>query len=348
LRRVVVLAVASLSLIIGPEVRAFTAADANTIFASYNNVFYFTNGNKGFYRSTTEGGKTFFWDRAEQMEMILDVYQRTTNRACLTQFTQLFNGFVADHGILWSRNEFNDDIMWMVIACARATQLTGNMEFRDAAKSNFDMCYARAWSTNLGGGLWWKINNRSKNACVNGPAAIASYLLYQIYGDTNYLAKSKEIFEWERATLFNTNSGQVYDNIGINGRMHPIAFTYNEGTFIGAANFLGATNDAKLAADYTKNVLSKDGLMPDYGQTGDAAGFHGICARWLAKFMNDRGLQDSYLKWLQANADAAWKNRRLPENISWSQWDKPMPPDPVKSWACSSSVVIMHVIPPNE
>jgi len=43
---------------------------------------------------------------------------------------------------------------------------------------------------------------------------------------------------------------------------------------------------------------------------GDAGGFNGICARWMARFMKDRGLQKSYLAWLQANADAAWKVRR--------------------------------------
>ena len=335
-------------LVTTPTASAFTSADADEIFAAYNRAFFFTNGNMGFYRKNTNGGKTWFWERAEQMEMILDVHERTKNPACLTLFSNLFNGFIADHGTNWSRNEFHDDIMWMVIACARATKITGNQNFHAAAKNNFDLCYARAWSTNLGGGLWWKIDNRSKNACVNGPAAIAAYLLYQIGGDTNYLTKAENIFQWERATLFDAATGQVYDAIRASGQSQRWASSYNQGTFIGAANFLGHTNDARLAADYTENILSSDGLLPQYKSAGDTSGFNGICVRWLARFMKERGLESSYEKWLQANADAAWKSRRKADNLAWPRWHEPTPSGILDSWACSSAVVMLQVATPDE
>lgn len=345
-RRGVVAALAAILVFFAlvPTARAFAPADADAVFSAYTKAFYFTNADGGFFRATTDGGKTLFWDRAEQMEMLLDVYERTTNAACLTMFSNVFKGFLADHGRSWARNEFNDDIMWMVIACARAHQLTGNAEFRDLAKSNFDLCYARAWSTNLGGGLWWKISNQSKNACVNGPAAIAAFLLFQISGDTNYLAKSRAIYQWERANLFDPRSGQVYDNMNYRGEIDSKAFTYNEGTFIGAANFLRCTNDARCAADYTKNALCRDGILPGYRQASDSGGFNGICVRWLARFMRDCALKESYQKWLRANADAAWNVRRR-DNLAWSRWEQPTPDRVLNSWACSSSVIIMHVVP---
>jgi len=328
--------------------RAFTTADADTIFSSYHKAFYFTNDDRGFYRATTDGGKTWFWERAEQLEMVLDHYERTTNAASLAIFSNVFNGFVADHGRFWDQNEFNDDIMWMVIACARAHQLTGQADYRDIARTNFDMCYARAWSTNLGGGLWWRTSNLSKNACVNGPAAIAAFLLYQITGDTNYLAKARAIYEWERKVLLDPKTGRIADSIDYRGEINARSFTYNQGTFIGAANFLGRTNDARLAADFTKDVLCENGIMPGYNQTGDGGGFNGICARWTARFMKERGLQKSYLRWLQANADAAWKMRRAADNLSWSRWSRPAPDGPLNSWACSSSVVILQVVLPSQ
>jgi (E)-4-hydroxy-3-methyl-but-2-enyl pyrophosphate reductase len=213
-------------LLICAAARAVTPADADAIFADYHKAFYFTNASGGYYHATTEGGKTFFWDRAEQLEMILDAYERTTNTAYLGIFTNVFNGFVADHGRTWEKNDFNDDIMWMVIACARAHQFTGNPVFRELARTNFDLCFARAWSTNLGGGLWWKTANQSKNACVNGPGAIAAYLLYQIGGDTNDLAKSRRMFEWERAHLFDSETGQVFDNLNTNGWIGDKAFIW--------------------------------------------------------------------------------------------------------------------------
>jgi predicted alpha-1,6-mannanase (GH76 family) len=210
------------------------------------------------------------------------------------------------------------------------------------------MCYARAWSTNLGGGLWWKTANRSKNACVNGPATIAAFLLYQISGDTNYLARANAIYEWERDKLFDPQSGRISDSMNYRGEINPKSFTYNQGTFIGAANFLGRTNDAKLAADFTENTLCEDGIMPGYNQTGDAGGFNGICVRWVARFMKDCGRQKDYQPWLQANADAAWKLRRVADNLSWSRWSRPTPDRTLHSWACSSSVVILQVAPPNQ
>lgn len=319
---------------------------ADVLFAAYNQAFYFTNDDGGFYRETTSGGRSAFWVRAEQMEMVLDVYERTKNPGCLNLFNRLYSGFVAEHGARWMRNDFNDDIIWMVIACARANELTGDARFLDAARSNFDGVFARAWSADLGGGLWWKTSDESKNACVNGPAAIAACLLYQTTHDARYRARAREIFEWERAHLFDSETGQVYDNVSRQGKLMRKAFTYNEGTFIGAANFLGYTNEAQRAADYTKDVLSAGALMPEYGQEGDAAGFNGICVRWLAKFMNDRGRQGTYLKWLQSNAEAAWRQRRTSDDLSWSQWTKPTPSGPLNSWACSSSVVIMQVVPP--
>jgi predicted alpha-1,6-mannanase (GH76 family) len=333
-------------LLICAAARAVTPADADAIFADYHKAFYFTNASGGYYHATTEGGKTFFWDRAEQLEMILDAYERTTNTAYLGIFTNVFNGFVADHGRTWEKNDFNDDIMWMVIACARAHQFTGNPVFRELARTNFDLCFARAWSTNLGGGLWWKTANQSKNACVNGPGAIAAYLLYQIGGDTNDLAKSRRMFEWERAHLFDSETGQVFDNLNTNGWIGDKAFTYNEGTFIGAANFLGATNDARLAADYTRDYLCQDGILPGYGQDGDVAGFNGIFIRWAVKYMKQRHVLPAYEPWLQANANAAWRCRRPADGLAWSRWAQPTPAGPLYAWACSSAVVILQAVPP--
>lgn len=325
---------------------AFTSADAKTIFNAYNQAFYFTEGTNGYFRATTAGGKTWFWDRAEQMEMLLDVYEHTTNTACLTMFSNVFNGFLTDHGRTWGKNEFNDDIMWMVIACARGYQHTGNPAYRDIAKSNFDLCFARASSTNLGGGLWWKIDNRSKNACVNGPAAIAAALLSEICGDAGYHDKAENIFQWECMTLFDTNSGAVADAISGNGRVHPWASTYNQGTFIGAANLLGHTNEALLAADFMMNQLCRDGLLPAYAQDGDPGGFNGIGVRWLAKFMKQRGRESRYQSWLQQNADAAWTARRKSDNLVWAGWPAATPDGPLHSWSCSSGVVVMQVAAP--
>ncbi|MGC8830413.1 MAG: glycoside hydrolase family 76 protein [Verrucomicrobiia bacterium] len=327
---------------------AFTAADADAILDAHLKAFYREKDGRAWFLESTDGGKVSFWMRAEQIEMILDAYERTKNPRMLALFTNLFRGFIADHGRTWERNEYNDDIMWMVIACARGYLLSGNPEFLNVGKANFDLCYKRAYSTNLGGGLYWKTDNRSKNACVNGPGAIAAFLLGRATGNRHYFTIATNLFLWERDTLFDKTTGRVYDNISTNGRLATFATTYNQGTFVGAANFLGFTNEAFLAASYMMNRMCRDGYFPAAGESGDGGGFNGIAARWIARFMYERGLQSTFESWLQKNADAAWRARRQSDNLVWCRWPQPTPEGRRYSWGCSSAVVVMQVVRPTE
>jgi predicted alpha-1,6-mannanase (GH76 family) len=280
------------------------------------------------------------------MEMVLDAYERTKKPEQAEMFAKLFRGFLADHGATWEKNAFNDDIMWMVIACARGHLLTGREEYLKAAKANFDLCYARAASPDLGGGLWWKTDQRSKNACVNGPAAIAACLLGKATKDDAYLAKAKEIFQWEREHLFDPATGRVFDNVNIRGRVSRMALTYNQGTFVGAADLLGDADDARLAANFTKDHLCRDGFLPPAGENGDGGGFNGIGVRWIARFAKGHGEEAAFGPWLRKNADAAWAARRASDNLCWCRWPEPTPDHLRTSWGCSSAVVLLQVAPP--
>ena len=330
-------------------VRAFTSADADILAQAHTEAFYRVKDGGAWFKKNTDGnGPADFWTEAEQLEMVLDVYERTTNVQQLVMFTNLFRGFLAEHGTTWEKNPFNDDIMWMVIACTRAHLLTGNAEFRDVARTNFDLCYARAASTNLGGGLWWKVGVRSKNACVNGPGAIAAFLLGRATSEGSYFTIATNLFLWERATLFEPATGRVFDNIHASGRVGRFALTYNQGTFVGAANFLGYTNEAMLAATFTMNELCRDGMLPPGGEEGDGGGFNGIGVRWISRFMNEHHLQATFEPWLQKNADAAWQARRPSDNLSWCRWPLPTEPGRRYSWGCSSAVVLLQVTRPTE
>src|SRR6478736_2578868 len=328
--------------------RAFTAADADTLFEAHTKAFYQEKEGRAWFKESTDGGKVSYWMRAEQLEMVLDAYERTTNAQQLVMFTNLFRGFLADHGTNWAHNEYNDDIMWMVIACTRAHLLTGNPEFREVAQLNFDLCYARAISPDLGGGLFWKTENRSKHACVNGPGSMAAFLLGKATGQGDYFTIATNLFLWERDKLFDPATGRVLDNINLNGRIGRFALTYNQGTFVGAANFLGYTNEARLAALFTMNELCKDGYLPAAGEKGDGGGFNGIGVRWIARFMKDRGEQATFEPWLQKNAGAAWQARRASDNLSWCRWPQPTPEGRRYSWGCSSAVVTLQMVRPTE
>ena len=91
--------------------RAFTWADAETLLQAHTKAFYHEEDGLAWYTKNTEGGKADYWKWAEQMEMVLDAYEHTTNARQLVMFTNLFRGFLVEHGTNWSRNPYNDDIM---------------------------------------------------------------------------------------------------------------------------------------------------------------------------------------------------------------------------------------------
>ncbi len=333
------------------SVHAFDSHDADAALSAYNSHFFaFTNG-FAYFKEDTAGRRSQFWVRAEQIEMLEDAYDRTHSAASRRMIEQAIAGFVSRHGVDWTTNKYNDDLMWMTIACARAYQDTGKRAYRDMARRNFDAVYARGYDDALGGGLWWTTDRVGKHACVCGPAAIAACLLSQICHDQSYLAKAEAIFTWERNNLFNPADGAVYDNLRTNGVIGLKTFTYNEGTFIGAADllwkFTGDTNylnDALLAANFTRDILSNsNGILPAYGD-GDAAGFNGIFMRWAVRYVNDTYLWPQFYPWMSTNANAAWHVRRT-DNLSWQNWNLPTPEGTLNSWNCSDTVVILQVVP---
>jgi len=344
--RFVCLALLTTGLFSPARATAFTARDIATISSSYISSFYLVNGTNGYIRDRQTGGIAYFWTQAEIIECVLDAYEWTGNPTYQAMITNLLNGFITQNGANWSWNEYNDDIMWAVIAFTRGGVLTGRSNYIAIAKSNFDLCYARAWDTVLGGGLYWRTDNASKNACVNGPGSIAASLLYQVYGDVSYSNKAAAIYAWQRSVLFNLNTGSVADNIGTNGVVNGGATTYNQGTHIGAAHFLGFTNDAALAANFTMLNMTTSGLLPQYGIDGNDSGFNAIFLRWLKRYARDRNLEHIYQPWIQRNALAAWNGRRA-DNLSWCQWLQPTPAGVnFFSWDCTSSFQVMNAAAP--
>ena len=333
------------------KVSAYLVTDVPAIINGYSNAFYHVSGTNGYFRSQQgNSSTTYFWQFANEIQSVEDAYQWTGNPVYLGMITNLLNGFLSYAGPNWSNNGYNDDDLWATMAFAMGAQLTGRAGYAAIAKANFDMVYARGWDTNLGGGLYWQYpNNASKNSCVNGPGAIAAALLFQIYGDTNYWNKATNIYYWERAVLYNAGTGRIADNIGTNGQVNGGPTTYNQGTFIGAADLLGQTNDAALTANYTMNSMGSAGYMPQYGIGGNNSIFNSILIRWLGRFMKNRSIQAPYQVWLQNQANAAWNGRRASDNLSWCQWPQQTPNSTnFYSYDCISSFETMLIVPPTQ
>jgi len=345
--------IASLVLMVSPlSVRAFSTADADAAFDAFNNAFYVLNDGKGYYKSDTTGGHADFWKSAEEIEMIIDAYERTGNPAHKAMISQSIDGFMDYYGSDWLWNDYNDDIMWIVIACCRAYTITGNDAYLDRARYHFDAVYDRGWDNALGGGIWWTTAKGEKNAANNGPSAIAACMLYEIYGDPAYLSKAQAIYAWERSVLFEVGTGKVYDNITSSGVVNTNwIFTYNQGTFIGAANYLHKFTgdsayyaDALQAALYSMNGLCTTEILPEYGDDGDGGGFTSIFARWMMRFVRDQNLWSTFQVWMSENANAAWAVRRG-DNLSWCKWRTQTPEGKLYSFGCCSSVAILQAVP---
>ena len=346
------LVVSAVLLAAGRPAGAFTGSDADTAVSAYLKAFARPNGAGTFIKGDQQGGDPGFWQEIEEIEGIEDANDRTGG-AYSSQVAALLNGFIQKHGVLWSDNKYNDDIAWAVIAYTRGSRATGNKMFLTIAKANFDLMFARAWDPTKGA-LYWTTDNNTYNSCIECPAGIASFLLSQALGDDGYRAKAQTLLTWEKANLFDASTGAVLDSVRTTGQVGTWSSTYNQGTFVGLADFLGDTATAKQAADYTKTHLGKgtrDGylILPEYGAGGgNNAGLNSIGLRWIARFMKDRSLQSDYLGWLQANANIAWSVRRPSDNLSWCQWLQPTPGDSLHSWDCLSSLVALQVVPPDE
>ncbi len=306
-----------------PQAAAPTSNIADQIYEAWKSKYYFTNASGGYI--TGEG----FWGVAEMMEIIDDAYEVTGSAKYKTILDELFKGFIAKEGSDWMWNDFNDDIAWMVIASTRASLLTGNTQYLDKAKEQFDKMYARAATNLYGGGLIWKQGIVGKNSCINGPAMVACGYLAQATGDKAYYTKAIEIFKWSKLYLFNNNTGKVNDNYGFNAaagkdEVGTWSSTYNQGTYLGAAvmlyNYTQDTtylNSAVKIADFTKNNMYKSEVINNE-EGPDLNGFKGIFMRYARHYAIDLN-KPEYIPWLQLNAKVAYNNRNS-QNLIGTLW----------------------------
>lgn len=263
---------------------------------------------------------TGFWDQAEMMETVLDAYEVTKDPKYKDKFATLYTNFIKNHKEDWMYNKYNDDITWAVLFCVRGYLLTGNKTYLEKGKEQYDKMYKRAFTNTYGGGLIWFQTKTSKNACIEGPAAVAACYLAEATGDSTYYDKAVALYSWSKIYLLNAATGKVKDNVDINKRTgllrtSNISFTYNEGTFLGAATMLykhtkEATylEEAKKIAQFTRDSIYRGKVMNNEENGNDLPGFKGIFVRYARKYTQETGNND-LVDWLDLNARVAYNNR---------------------------------------
>lgn len=281
-------------------------------FEGYPDRYYFNYGSDLSNMTTNH-----YWPQAHAMDVLVDAYMRTGDDLYKNIFPLWWEGmprfnFAKDMNPKdpwW--NVFVDDMEWIILAQIRMFGCTHDTKYIAKARQMYDDWVWPTWGPEdeapWYGGITWKTDvSKSKNACSNGPAALIAARLYRFYANAGfsggkvreaYLNEAVKIYMWEKRHLFDTKTGAVYDHMSGKGEIQKDwIFTYNIGTFLGAAHELYKITgdrqyleDAVLASDYVINHLSKGGVLSD-ATSGDGGLFHGIFFRYFVKLVNEEDL----------------------------------------------------------
>lgn len=299
--------------------------------------------------NTMSFGDGGWWGDAEMLETMLDAYETTGNKEYLDVFTKVFNYFYENVGDDWLKlvytdrykwvgHDFNDDVMWMVIASARAYHLTGLDKYRRLAKKNFDAVYKRAY--NRWGMLRWAMKSghpNGTNSCIHGPAEVAACYIARSLDSgeerEKYFGIARDLYEKQRTYLFVESTGQVLDCFTWNDstdkpeKYNRWVSTYNQGTMLGAAIMLynrygdeKYKRDAEKIVACTRRELCDENGIVKVCQTvdGDLCGFKGILMRYLRRYIVEMR-HPELASWIGKNAFHAFNNRNS-RGVTSSAW----------------------------
>ena len=279
-------------------------------FEEYPTRYYFNYGSDLSNMTTNH-----YWPQAHAMDVIVDAYMRTTKKEYLDFYPLWWKGapeynFSGKECDPWW-NEFVDDMEWMALTQLRMYETTQNEEYFLKAKQLYNDWIWPTWGPEgeepWKGGITWKTDvSKSKNACSNGPAAIIAAKIYRLYdkiGDPGkkrkrtYLQEAIKIYTWLRDNLYDPADGKVGDNMNRRGEISSAIYTYNQGTFLGAAHELyKITGDKQYleeavnAANYVVSKMSANEGVLSNTDSGDGGLFHGIFFRYFVKLINEPNL----------------------------------------------------------
>ena len=183
-------------------------------------------------------------------------------------------------------NDYYDDVAWFGLAVQRA----GTLARRSArpALGAVVLQLRTGWTTDGGGGIWWRRGDDFKNAPANGPAAI-------LLARGGHVGLAASIADWMHDTLRDPATGLIRDGVRVRpdggiGSVEGTTYTYCQGVHLGACVALcevdGSTRWAERAAELLdavgRHVVGPDGVVPGYDDGGDGGLFNGILIRYLA------------------------------------------------------------------
>lgn len=271
----------------------------------------------GVFKESPNNSRFHYWWNAHALDVLVDGYVRTGKNSYVSRMKALVQGMEIHNGGTYN-NVFVDDMEWLGMASLRAYEATGDQRFKEVAQLVWEQIQL-AWSEVFGGGLQWKMDEPfGKNACSNAPGSILALRLHQVDENPEDLEWGKKIYQWQKETLVDPQTGLVWDHISLVNGQEVIKkdwiFTYNVGTYIGAGVELyeatgelvylnDAIRSAKAVLD--SGVLKDGSILKDEGQ-GDGGLFKGILVRYLTQLAQNPDVDDNTARrlreFLQHNA----------------------------------------------
>ena len=306
------------------EINWAAAADSS----SMSLIQHFWNPVKHHFNNDNHGNihPYDYWPEAHGLDVLVDAYIRTGHESYKTRIYEFYEGVKAKNGNrFW--NNYYDDMAWHGLAHLRALEATGDARYEQSAKDLWNWIL-EGWDNHDGGGIRWNHDNteagKSKGVPSNGPAAIIAARRWQKYGKSEIVQGQNDsiwlvrIYDWMKDNRFDRATGRVYESkTDTRGD-----WTYNAGTFIGAAlEFYKITkekvylNDAVKVADWaisslinTNNrVLSDWAEQPDH----DVNLFKGIFVRYMTQLILTEDLPDNkrsrYIAFMKNSGEYLWE-----------------------------------------
>ncbi|MFC5995979.1 glycoside hydrolase family 76 protein [Pseudonocardia hispaniensis] len=254
-----------------------------------------------------------YWWQAHLLDCLVDAQLREPTRRRATVIAQLARTVWLRNLGRWT-NAYYDDIAWLGLALQRAGPLVGRAG--PAALTAVTKQLREGWTSDGGGGIWWRRGDDFKNAPANGPAAI-------LLARRGELGLAAAITDWMAATLIDPDTGLVVDGVRVrpDGSVRLVEtaiYTYCQGVYLGACVELAerdgdprwARRAAAVLAAVTRRVAGADGVIPGGTGGGDGGLFNGILARYLADAARRRPeLAADAGRLVLASAESVWANR---------------------------------------
>ena len=260
-----------------------------------------------------------YWPEAHAIDVVIDAWLRNGDHQYKQIIYDFYEGVKKKNGNTF-KNSFYDDMAWHGLAHLRAFEATDDTRYEESAGQLWKWILT-GWDDNTGGIKWNDQPGSTPGVPSTGPATIIGVRRWVKYGNSevndglNNLEWAKRMYDWMRVARHDPATGGVYDDF----QNKSGAWTYNTGTFLGAAIELyevtgenGYLEDAIRTADWTLENLSipteTNRILSDWAEQEDhdVNLFKGIFIRYFTQLIMHPDLpsekREKYIRFIEYNA----------------------------------------------